>query len=318
MKQWTQKKVKQQRADAEDSYLRQIKLRALAAYQARINNAYEAKSKKREQGFEVRTDVGVLPPSFEGFTHKPQRGLAGERSNKSLSSRSPGKEKSTASYRSGGEAEEEASIMALMGGRHPIPNHSSRRASGQHADVAPVAEDSSEGAQAAGRSVSRSSSTVPVAVVPPALESAYAPKPGERESGSADGGGYSESTGEAGDEDDRSAARATRGVPPGGDAGSDAGPVLHAGAGLMAAYGGAPPEAPSAPEQPSPSSTAHGGEISLAPSAINSMAAPPPNLAAQLAAAEDLEEEEAWDDDDDADEVLAAVAAAQGQGLEVH
>lgn len=36
MKQWTQKKVKQQRADAEDSYLRQIKLRALAAYQARM------------------------------------------------------------------------------------------------------------------------------------------------------------------------------------------------------------------------------------------------------------------------------------------
>ncbi len=36
VKQWTQKKVKQQREDAEDSYLRQIKLRALAAYQARM------------------------------------------------------------------------------------------------------------------------------------------------------------------------------------------------------------------------------------------------------------------------------------------
>jgi hypothetical protein len=45
----------------------------------------------------VRSDVAVLPPSFEAFTHKQQRGLAAERSNKSHSSAAPGKEKSHAS-----------------------------------------------------------------------------------------------------------------------------------------------------------------------------------------------------------------------------
>ncbi|GLI67953.1 hypothetical protein VaNZ11_012285, partial [Volvox africanus] len=116
VKKWEQKKVKQQQADAEDNYLKQIKLRALQAYHHRINHAYENKCKKREEGFAVRSGVAHIPHTFDAFR--------ADRANKAAQ-KPLGKEKSAASYRSlledaDREGDEEAAMIAMMGGTHSL------------------------------------------------------------------------------------------------------------------------------------------------------------------------------------------------------
>ncbi|GIM16836.1 hypothetical protein Vretimale_19425 [Volvox reticuliferus] len=82
----------------------------------RRNNAYETKCKKREEGFAVRSGVAHIPHTFDAF----RADRANKAAQKPLS-----KEKSASSYRSlleeaDREGDEEAAMIAMMGGTHPL------------------------------------------------------------------------------------------------------------------------------------------------------------------------------------------------------
>ncbi|EFJ49557.1 hypothetical protein VOLCADRAFT_89886 [Volvox carteri f. nagariensis] len=193
VKQWTQRKVKQQKAEAEDSYLKQIKLRALEAYHQRLNGAYEAKCKKREEAFAVRSGVAHIPHTFDAFR--------AERATKAAHPRLS-KEKSAASYRSlleeaDREGDEEAALIAMMGGTHPLVAVA-RQKSGDmpSADGGGYATNSNLSlepsfASAAARQGNNASGTLPPLgrhLVSPAVLAQYLPPPSHRSKASESGG----------------------------------------------------------------------------------------------------------------------------------
>ncbi|GFR48810.1 hypothetical protein Agub_g10761, partial [Astrephomene gubernaculifera] len=129
VRQWTLRKQTQQRQEAEENYLKQIKLKALHAYRQRINNLYETKCRKLEQGFAVRSGAAMLAPTFDAYLHS-------EPSSRSGGSRQPGKEHSTNSYRSlleeaDREGDNEAALFESLGSTHPVLAAAAQRTSGE-------------------------------------------------------------------------------------------------------------------------------------------------------------------------------------------
>ncbi|GLC47890.1 hypothetical protein PLESTB_000036800 [Pleodorina starrii] len=198
VKQWAQRKVKQQKEEAEDSYLKQIKLRALQAYHERINHAYDAKCKKREEGFAVRSGAAHMLNTFDAYR------AAG----RAAQHQAVSKEKSAGSYRSlleeaDREGDQEAELIAMMGGTHPLVAIARQKSGG---DVGMSVEPSFASAARHGGTGSTGSLLPPLTphLVSPAVLAQYIPPAPQASKGAELGaeGSAAARRGDGGDDDD--------------------------------------------------------------------------------------------------------------------